>query len=94
MTYYAVTPDDVDPATGIVEVFRCSDMSDVLEYVETLAREYGYYGAVDIDGQIILADCYGGTGTSLDTFCEHGENLPVPCPGHRIGTVQLLDVEA
>jgi hypothetical protein len=89
MTYYAVTPDDADPATGIVDVFRCSDISDVLEYVETLAREYGYYGAVDIDGQIILADC-----SSHVLDCEYGTALTVPCPGHRIGTVQLLDVEA
>ena len=87
MSYYEITPDDVDPATGKVDVFRCSDMSDVLEYVETLAREYGY-GAVDIDGQIILADCASHV---LD--CEYGSALTVPCPGHRIGTVQLLEAD-
>ena len=84
MSYYEITPDDVDPATGKVDVFRCSDLSDVLEYIETLAAEYGYYGAVDIDGQIILAEC---------SLCEYGDSLPVPCPGHRIGTVQLLEAD-
>ena len=93
MTYYVVTPDDADPANGILDVYRVGTFDAVLECVETLARDAGYYGAVDIDGQIVLADCYGGTGTSLDTFCEYGANLPVPCPGHRIGTVQALEAD-
>jgi hypothetical protein len=86
--YYVVRPDDVDPVTGTFDVFRTGSFDAVLEYVETLAAEYGYYGAVDIDGQIVLADCYSHV---LD--CEYGTGLTVPCPGHRIGTVQLLEAD-
>ena len=85
MSYYMVTPDYVDPTTGELDVHRFGSWSDVETYIERLSREYGYTGPVDVDGQIILADC--SPATPCDT------PLDVPCPGHRIGTVQSLEAD-
>ena len=88
MNYYLVTPDYPDAGNGILDSTKLGTLEQVIAYSETLASESGYYGAVDIDGQIILADCYG----HLGGFCEHGAH-GVPCPGHRVGTVESVSSE-